>query len=163
MGKVFITDEVNDMYTADVTNAGKIKVEDGASLFKVLSSAQTITSAQGIVCAACYVKSVILGRYPATAASLHLFDTDPNNATGLEGYSALGTTGDHHVVQLAFPVGFASGQTCAVTNPVTDITPCTIPINVYCASGLVAVISSSANMADGFVGAMENVTIVYQT
>ena len=45
MGKVFITDEVNDNYTADVTNAGKIKVEDGASLFATISSAQTVSSA----------------------------------------------------------------------------------------------------------------------
>lgn len=160
MGKVFITDEVNDMYTADVTNAGKLKVEDGASLFATISSAQTVTSAQRISSTPCYLKSVILGRYPATAASLHLFN---GASAGLEGYSAYGTSGDNIAAVLTFNVGSVSGQTCSVTYPCYDIGPRTIPINVYCSSGLIAAISSSANMADGYKGCMENVTIVYQT
>ena len=160
MGKVFITDEVNDNYTADVTNAGKVKVEDGAAVFANISSAQTVTSAYRISSTPCYLKSVIIGRYPATAASLHLFN---GASAGLEGFTAYGTSGDNIAGVLTFNVGAASGQACSVTYPVTDNAPYTIPFNVYCSSGLIAAISSSANMADGYLGCMENVTIVYQT
>ena len=149
MGKVFITDEVNDNYTADVTNARKIKVEDGASLHATISSAQTLTSAIRISSTPCYLKSVVLGRYPQTAALLHLFD---GASGGLEGYSAYGTSGANIAAALAFPVGAASGQTCSLTYPVTDDTPKTIPINVYCSSGLIVAVSSSANNIEGFIG-----------
>ena len=162
MGKVFITDEVRQEYTADVTQAGKLKVENGVSKFVMLNSASTLTSAQVVSSTPCYVKSVIFGRMPATAATLHLFDTDPANATGLEGYSALGTSGEHFVSVFQFPLGSSSG-TCALTFPVTNKTPCTVPINVYCASGLIACISSSANLASGYLGCLENCTITYQT
>ena len=160
MGKVFITDEVNDMYTAGVTNADKLKVEDGAALFANISSAQTVTSAIRISSTPCYLKSVILGRYPATAASLHLFN---GASAGLEGFTAYGTSGDNIAACLVFNPGHNSAQTCSVTYPGNFHAPCTIPINVYCSSGLIAAISSSANMADGYKGCAENITIVYQT
>ena len=159
MGKVFITDEVNDMYTADVTNAGKLKIEDGASLFANISSAQTVTSAIRITSSPCYLKSVILGRYPATAASLHLFN---GASAGLEGFTAYGTSGDNIASVLTFNVGAASGQTCSVTYPVTDNAPYTIPINVYCATGLTVAIGEGQLYA-ALSGCASGVTVIYQT
>ncbi len=73
MGKVFITDEVNDMYTAQVTRAGKVEVEDGAAQFYTFTSARK-EDATSAITAPCYLKSVILGASPATSTFLTLYD-----------------------------------------------------------------------------------------
>ena len=154
MGKVFITDEVNDMYTADVTNAGKLKIEDGAALFKLLSSAASTVnlSAQTIASTPCYLKSIILGSQVATASQLRLYNT----TTSANNLSAFGSTADQLIGSLHLDAsGSLSGSLGAY--------PRVIPFNVYCSSGLIAAVSSSANMADGYIDCMENITIVYQT
>jgi hypothetical protein len=156
VGKVFITDEVNDNYTADVTNAGKLKVETGAARCAQISSAHTITSAERISSTPCYLKSVLIGRYPATAAQLVLFN---GASAGLEGYSAYGTSGDNIIAKFTYNVGAGSAAVCAQTT----YEPRSFLIDAYCSSGLIAAISPSANCADGYIGCMEDVTIVYQS
>ena len=158
MGKVFITDEVNDMYTADVTNAGKLKVEDGAAAFwKVSSAFAEVSGVTGGVGAGTYLKNIIFGQYPATAASLTIYDTLEKSAE----VSSFGTSGSNIVATFVFPVGFASGQTCSVTYPVTNNCPYTIPLNVYLASGLT--VQQGCSATTDYLGCVNNVTITYQS
>ena len=153
MGKVFITDEVNDNYTADVTNAGKVKIEDGASLFKLLSSAASTVnlSAQTVASTPCYLKSVILGSQAATASQLRLYNT----TTSAQNLSAFGSSGDNIVGALHLD---ASGAVCATLAAY----PRVIPFNVYCSSGLKVAIGEGQAYAT-LSGCAKNVTIVYQT
>ena len=163
MGKVFITDEVNDMYTADVTNAGKIKVEDGASSFMYLTSAQSVKSGQTVVNGAAWLKSVIVGEYPHSAATLHLYNAGSDTSSGLEGLTAWGTSGDHVVGKVTFEVGADSAVACGISNLVTAQVPMVVPFNVYCSSGIVAAISLSGTLGSAFLGCMKGVTVTYQT
>ena len=164
MGKVFITDEVNDNYTADVTNAGKVKVEDGAAAYVLLNSAASIASGERVCSTPCYLKEVVIGRYPATAASLVLYNSSSATLGDLTAFGTHQASGkdDHIIAILAFPLGSGSGI-CALTYPVTNNAPYTIPFNVYCSSGIIAQISPSAiTVADAFIGGMENITVSYQ-
>ena len=154
MGKVFITDEVNDMYTADVTNAGKLEVETGAAAFSLLSSAKSLISAETVSTAACYLKSLIIGEHPASAATLTIYDT----GISAGGVSGFGSSGANIVATLAWTMGAAS----AVVSGMGSI-PKVIPINVYLASGLTIGTVSAAAPGLGYKGCMRNVTVVYQT
>ena len=148
MGKVFITDEVNSMYTADVTNAGKVKIEEGAALHEILSSARTTksTSGQYISTSPCYLKNVIIGFVPATASILSLYDT----TTSASDLSSFGSSGDHIISRLDIDTASASNF------------PKTIPFNVYCTSGLMAAIGEGQKYASAS-GCAPQITITYQT
>ena len=154
MGKVFITDEVNDQYTADVTNAGKVKVEIGAAGFSCLDSAYSVASGQRVASTACYLKNVIIGEVPQTAGSVWLYNS--SSAT-LANLSAFGTSGDNIIGKITYRMGAASAMVCGVAN----YTPVNIPFDCYCSSGLIAAISPSATA--GLLGCFKGVTIVYQT
>ena len=169
MGKVFITDEVNDMRTTQVTNAGKIKVEDGAAQYLKLCSAQSLQSAQTVSTVACWLKGVVLGEYPATAASLAIFNACSDTASGLEGLTAFGEpnvsagTANHLIGKIVIPQGQASAYACSLTYQAGTRVPCYIPYNVYCSSGLMAGISLSACHIGSYKGGWDGITIVYQT
>ena len=163
MGKQFITDEVDDRYTARVTNAGKIKTEDGASLFRYLTSAQSKTSGQIVASGSAFLKSVIIGQYPFSAATLTLFNTASDNASGTEGLTAWGTSGDHVIGKITFEEGAATAAACALTYVLTQKTPIVVPFNVYCSSGIMAGISLSGALGSAYLGCLKGVTITYQT
>ena len=163
MGKQFITDEVDDRYTARVTNAGKIKTEDGASLFRYLTSAQTVLSGQIVASGAAFLKSVIIGQYPFSAATLTLFNTASDNASGTEGLTAWGTSGDHVIGKITFEVGAASAVACGISNLLSSKVPMVVPFNVYCSSGIMAAISLSGALGSAYLGTIKGVTVTYQT
>lgn len=154
MGKVFITDEVNDMYTADVTRGGKIKSEDGAGSHFFCASANQLLSAEQVVASAAWLKSVIIGEYPQTAACFSVLDTA--SAT-MGNISAFGTSGSMFVGKIAYNLGAASAMVCGKA----DYPPMVIPFNVYCASGI-AISRHSAHDSGGRVGAFKSVTVTYQ-
>ena len=153
MGKQFITDEVNDMYTARVTSAGKLKVEDGAATFKKIDSAYCEISAHKVYDGACYLKSLIIGQLPATAASIQIFDCSTGQATSV---SAFGTSGDNVVAVLNFQLGALSA---GISAGASQNQPFAIPFNVYCASGLCV---GNTSALTGLAGATPNITVVYQ-
>ena len=143
MGKVFITDEVNDGYTADVTNAGKVKVESGAaSHYKCVSAA---ASASVVVSSTpCWLKTVIVGGLPATATCINLYDTSGTVASAAE------ASGANHIAKLIIPAVAVAAT--AQTNTYV------VPINVYCTSGLTyALGQDGTNM-----GNAANISITYQ-
>jgi hypothetical protein len=158
MGKVFITDEVNDMRTVTVTNAGKIKVESGAAASILLSSAQSILSGQRVSSTPCFLKSITIGMQPASAASLTLYNT---SSAGLEGLTALNNS-VNEVGKIFFTVGAASAAVCGLGNLLAERAPTTIPFDVYCSSGLVAAVSLSGGVNGSYLGNMKGVTISYQ-
>jgi hypothetical protein len=144
MGKVFITDEVNDSYTADVTSVGNMKVETGASshykISGVPSSASYVLSTTP-----CWLKSVIIGSLPATASSVNLYDTATSAASGAE------ASGANHIAKFIIQPA-AAAATAQVQNYV-------IPLNVYCTTGL----SYGLGQDGTNIGVLSNVTIIYQT
>ena len=151
MGKVFITDEVNDMYTAGVTNADKLKVEDGAALYAQVSAYST-DAGYAIFEGPGYLKSIIIGEYPQTAAAFRMFDTYAC-ASSVSGW---GTSGTHVIGKIAYNVGAASGMVCGQAN----YGPRVIPMNVYLASGL-SIVNASAQ--DSRIGAFKSLIFTYQT
>ena len=159
MGKSFITDEVNDTYTAQVTNGKKMKVETGASTYKFLATAHSLLSAEQVVASACWLKSVIIGQYPATAGCLTIINT--SSAT-MGDISAFGTSGDNIVGKIAYTVGAASGETSGATVMLDGRAPVEVPFNVYLSSGL-AFSTHSAHDYAGRLGCFKSVTAVYQT
>lgn len=148
MGKVFITDEVNDNYTADVTSGGKLKAEVGASNFSKVSSAKHLISAQVVNSAGCYVKSVIFGDAPATAATFTLWDT----YTCASNVSAFGTSGSNIIATIGHDL---SGSAFANY-------PKRVSLDVYVTSGLCVANSCSAVDNGARLGCLDNVTIIYQ-
>jgi len=153
MGKVFVTDEVNDNYTLDITNARKAKVENGAGLHQFLSSAATTvnTSGQVISETPCYIKSVILGTLPVTATQLRLYDCTDVSASNLSAFA----NGDNVLAHITMD---SSAGLCALAAAY----PRVLPFDVYCASGLTVAIGEGQQYGV-LSGCAKNVTIVYQT
>jgi hypothetical protein len=153
MGKVFITDEVNDGYTANVTNAGKLEVQDAANLYYSIATAQTTISAQSVTTTPCYLRSITLS-YPTTAATLIIY----NNSASAGNVSGFGTSGDNVVTRISFPIGHASALSGGGQTPIT------IPLDVYLSSGLaIGNGGHSANDSLGYVGVFRGGIITYQT
>ena len=158
MGKVFITDEVNDMYTADVTRGGKIKNEDGAASHHYCLSAEHLLSAESVVASAAWLKNVIIGEYPNSAACLSIIDSA--SAT-MGNISAFGTSGTMFVGKIGYRLGGATALTSGATIALDGTAPISIPFNVYCASGIV-ISRHSAHDSLGRIGCFRNVTVTYQ-
>lgn len=153
MGKVFITDETNDTYTADVTNAGKIKVEDGAATFARVDSAYCEVSGHKVYDGACYLKTLIIGELPPTAAAITIYDCSTALSTSI---TAFGTSGSNVVATIKWTMGAASG---GISAGQMQGTPMVVPFNVYLASGLT--ISNTSTLST-LAGATPNITAVYQ-
>jgi len=151
MGKIFITDEINDTYTATVTSGKLLRVENGASNFYRVSSAHTLISAVSASSGACFVKSVIVGTIPATASSICLYDT----SVCASHVSAFGTSGGNIIAVIGLDVsGSISGS--------PTMYPKIFPINVYCTTGLSVGIGTSATDKTSRVGCIKDITVIYQ-
>ncbi len=149
MGKIFITDEGNNDYTADVTRAGLLRTVDAAdSIYRAPSAAAS--AGRSIYSAACWLKSVIVGSSPATASVINIYNTSASgNYSGSAGAAAIsGTSAANIVARINIPVT----STTAVT-----LMPRVLPFNVYLASGLVLGLGD-----DGQDGDLDGVTVVYQ-
>jgi hypothetical protein len=142
MGKVFISDEGNNGYTARVTSGSKLKVEGGASRHQKMASAASSASVV-ISSTACYLKSIIVGGLPASASSLCVYDTS-GTAASANNVSGANTIGYVFIPALA---AAATAQTHTFV----------YPFDVYCTSGLTIGLGQ-----DGQSGNMNNVTVIYQ-
>lgn len=155
--KVFITDETNDHYTADVTNAKKLKVETGAAGFYIASSAfgglgtGGTSGAQTITTAATWLKNLIIGTIPATATQICLY----NALVSANSPSSFGASGDHIISRISIDT---SAGICA---SIAEF-PKVIPFNVYCSSGLMVGIGEGTDHAP-LSGNAQGVTVTYQT
>jgi hypothetical protein len=145
MAKLFVTDEVNPSYTANVSDKGQIRTMSMAQSHTNINSAAT--SAVTVVnAAACWLKSVIIGELPATASCLILFDRASSAASA----NALDVSGSAKIAKISIPA-VAAATTAQVQN-------ITIPFDVYCASGLCYNIGGDGTL----IGNVNNVTIIYQ-
>lgn len=145
MGKIFITDEVNDAYTATVSDKGQVRTMPLATSHKTIASAAS-SAAVVLVSGAGYLKSVIIGSLPATASTLLIVDT------ALSAYAsavALDVSGANKITKIGIPAA-AAAATAQTQNIV-------IPLDVYCTSGITYALG-----CDGTSGNCNNITIVYQ-
>jgi len=135
MGKTFITDEVNDIYTAKVTTSGQLYVMPNHNSFWHVSAIACSSNAIVISSAPCWLHSVTIGSYPATATSIRLY----NLAASATGYSVTGslsgTTSSIGYIDL--PV---SADTSA--SSVNNQFPKTLIYDLYCSSGLSLAVSA---------------------
>lgn len=156
MGKVLISDEGNLDYTANVTSNGALQMSETANKFYKCNSAQNATangSAERIYEGACWVKGLIFGSYPATATTVGLYDT----YTCASNLSSFGKSGSNIIATLGFE------PTAGALSAMFLEFPKTIPLNVYCASGITVSIGLSAADSLGRIGTLKNMTVVYQT
>lgn len=154
MGKVFITDEGDNAYVADVTRGGNLSTTKSKNLFYHLpTSAHSLISAITAYGSACYFDKVIVGQRPGTAACLGLYDC----AFCAGAFSAFDQQSGSQVIGLLHldVSGAATGATLAAQYPAV------FPINVYCSSGIAVAISHSGS--SGKTGDVDDVTIVYHT
>jgi hypothetical protein len=154
MGKIFLTDELNDMYTAKVTAAKKLWIENGAASFKMLSSAASTVnaSAQTVASSPSYLKAVIIGSVPATATQLSIYDSSITDTCNL---SAFGSSGANVLARLSLDAS-------AGVSASTGMFPRVIPLDVYCTSGIVAAIGEGQTYAN-LSGCAKGITILYQS
>jgi hypothetical protein len=144
MGKVFITDEVNDMYTADITSGGQLRVNEGASTHIAIASAASSATVVART-SPCWIKSVIVGSLPGTATTLLLLDTATSGASA----STFDVSGANKIAKIRIAANTVTAQTF----------PGVIPIDVYCTTGLTYALGGCGTD----VGNLADITIVYQT
>lgn len=167
--KVFITDETNDHYTADVTNAKKLKVETGAAGFYIASSAfgglgtGGISGAQVITTAATWLKNLVIGTVPTTATQICLY----NALVSANSPSSFGSSGDHIISRIIIEPSGAGYATEASALELAWLAgkaayPKVIPFNIYCSSGLMVGIGEGTTHAP-LSGNAQGVTVTYQT
>jgi len=155
MGRVFITDEGDNAYTANVTSNGLLRVDNGGYSFLMLASGQSVLSGQRVFSGAGVLKRVILGAQPASATRICLFDSF---SAGLEGFSAFG------VISGANWIGRIDIEpTAGALSGMNALFPRQIDYNIYCTSGLCVTIGHSACDAAGRIGNCQGITVVYQT
>jgi len=143
--KLFLADEINDSYTATVSDKGQLRTMPIATSHLCLASAAS-SAAVVLVTGGGYIKSVIVGSLPATASTLLLVDT------ALSAYasaSALDVSGANKITKIQIPAA-AAAPTAQVQNIV-------IPVDVFCTSGLTYALG-----CDGTSGDVKNLTLVYQ-
>jgi hypothetical protein len=146
MAKIFITDEGNNSYTADVTSQGLLRISnDGSGHYMCASAAQSGASA--VSTSPCWLKSVIIGTTPATATHVNLYDSS-GWASASGGATIFGVSGANWIGSLMIEPSAASAW---ASNPRI------IPFNVYCASGLCVGIGDNGTKGD-----IRGVTIIYQ-
>jgi len=154
--KVFITDEVSDSRTVDVTVGKRLKVERGASNFHICQTAQTLISAEAIYDGACFLERIILGNKPATAATFTIYDTYASASH----VSAFGSSGSNVAVVLGLDASSAVVTGADAGHPEY---PKSLDIGVYLATGLSVGISCCAADSLGRIGTLQGATVIYQT
>ncbi|MFA5133102.1 MAG: hypothetical protein WC444_07285 [Candidatus Paceibacterota bacterium] len=80
MGRVFITDEVNDNYTANVYSDGSLQTTQLYSSTTVTTNAANGTS-NWLISGACYLHSLLITSLPATAVTLTLVNASASGET----------------------------------------------------------------------------------
>lgn len=155
MSKIYITDEVNDSYTAKVTRAGELQVETAGDGFYCMESAISDISGQ-TAASACWLKSVTIGEMPISAAALYIFNTIDSAGE----VCAFGSSGDHIVAKIEFSVGDGSAVACGTENLQVERAPVTLPFNVYLSSGLT--LAHGSCFGSTAAGVFRNVTVTYQ-
>jgi hypothetical protein len=148
MAKFFITDELNDSYTAGVTQRGRVRTAEFAQTHYAIPSAAS--SAMTVLNnGTCWLKSVIVGSLPATATALLLWDTATSAASALTE-----TSGANRITKIRIPA--AAGSVAVSGDPSVETS--VIPLNVYCASGLTYNLGGDGTLT----GNSNSVTIVYE-
>ena len=137
MGKTFITDEVDDGFTAKVSEGGAIHVVNHNSYYHVTAS---ISAGSVISTAPCWLQSVTVNTYPLTATTISVLDA----AASSSAFSAGALTHASRIARIALPVAGTSAN--------ADY-PKTLLYNLYCATGLTVCVTA------GDVDA----TVVYKT
>jgi len=155
MGKVHITDENNNSYTGRVTSNGAQYATETANKFYSCNSAHNLVGGSAVYDGACWLKSILIGQAPATSTTVFLYDCSTGVACAA---SAFGTSGANIIARIGVNV---SGDASAA--PISMAYPATIPLNVYCTSGLTYAIGLSAADVLGRIGAMRGLTLIYQT
>ena len=143
MGKILISDETNNSYTAQVTNGRQVRAQTGGgSHYKIASAASS--SSVALSSTGAWLDRVIIGSLPATATCLNFYDT---SASAL---SAAESSGANHIAHLDIPV---LAGVSAYNGPYS------IDIGVYCTTGLTYALGD-----DGVsLGNHADITIIYQT
>ena len=142
MGKILISDETNNSYTAQVTNGRRVRVENGAGTHLSIASAAssaTVVLASGPA----WIDKVIIGSLPGTATDLLIFDTSGTTNSA----AVFDVSGANRIAKIDIPVDATASQF-----------PNSIDIGVYCTSGLTYALGGNAK-----VGNLDNITIIYQT
>jgi hypothetical protein len=157
MGKIFIADEVDDSHTADVTVAGKVKVETGAATYGMMAGngirLATNGTATAFTTVPTYLKKIILGSKPATSTWLSVYDCDVTVSGN--NLSAFGSSGANIVSRLYLD---SSAGLCANSAKY----PCHIDMDVYLASGLCMTLGEGQTFSV-LSGCCSGLTVVYQT
>lgn len=162
MGKTFITDEVNDNYTANVTNAGKLQIEDSANLHYYHPSGRAEDAASAIA-GPCYLKSVIFGTNPGTASYVTLYDCSSSGGVGTaSGCSSFFIT---DALQSEHIIGHIKLESSGVGDSSWTYPemPKTVPFNVYCTSGVAIGMGQGFAHCQDLSGAVRGITLIYQT
>ena len=154
MGKVYITDEGDSSYTANVTSNGMLRVDNGGYSFKLLPSAQNVASGIRVFSGAGVLKRVILGSLPGTATRIGLYDSFSAGLEGLTAFTKVSGANWIGRIDLEPSAGALSSQ--------QTLFPRVLDYNVYCTSGLCVSIGLSANDATGRIGNCQGITVIYQ-
>ena len=145
MGKVFITDEVDDGFTAKITETGAMHVVNHNSYIHITAAASA--DATLVSTSPCWLQSVTINSYPLTASTLVLIDASAAG-TCASSYCVTALTQTGRIAKIGVPV--VNGSTVSGNN---SEFPRTLLYDLYCTSGL-AVITSAGDI---------DATIVYKT
>ena len=164
MGKVFITDEIDDRFTGKVTQTGAQHVLMNHNSYYHLTGAVSGGALTPIISAVpCWLHSVIINRAPLTASDLLLVDMATTGACA----TSIGVVADligvsevsagRRIAKINCPLEAVTlnAAACAsgVTQAVQSLYPKTLLYDLYCSNGLIALLSAG-NL---------DATIVYKT
>jgi len=135
MGKVFVTDEISDQYTADVLASGHIKTSELCELVGIKTSAASGNIARKWLTATCYLKDIIVTDCPASTW-LYLADLAASASASAAAIfpesTATGGSGGAWLAKIAMFSGEGSW-------------PKIIPMNVLLTAGLVSMLTGNAS------------------
>lgn len=160
MAKIFITDEVNDSRSAQVTKGNQLRINAGAPS-KVLVASAAASAAKTVVSSPCWLHKVIIAGLPSAAASLRIWDTSAagNSSADGTGVSALSTalslTGANMLLDMVLE------PSAALSGEKTGLFPVVVPLDVYCASGICVEIGDTGAVNGGRFGGIKGLMITY--
>jgi len=135
MGKTFICDEVNDLYTADVLASGHLKTSELCEIVGIKTSAASGNIARKWITAAAYLKDIIVTDCPASSW-IYLADLAASASASAAAIfpesTATGGSGGVWMMKICTLSGEGSW-------------PKIIPIDVVLTAGLVSMLTGNAN------------------
>jgi len=135
MGKTFIADETNDQNTADVTSTGMLPQDKYSSAYLAGAATATLSWAiSGVT--SCYLHSIIISSFPATATILTLVDASSTGGTTSTGTSGRVARIDISPASCATSLGSLGG---------------TIPIDIFFSKGLSYYLSAGDAASAGVI------------